>query len=630
MTWKISSRGRFGEFRGTCAWALKKNVGMTALLAVLLFLCLPLPTMMEISRIGQDASLKASARPAELALRCPEFVKAEILLFGVTLLLVFSVVFCVRLFGYLQNRRSVDLFHSLPVGRVPMLLGRWCAGMAALAAPVLVNFLILRLVLLSAGVPPLAGEMNLWSAMLWLLLMTAAAFTFCTFLAVCSGSVMDTVLSVLGISAGFPVCVLLCVQLVQYTLPGAAFDWWFAYLPVATLLAPFPAAYLPFAQGTVPMPAWFLPWWICVTAALLAGACLIYRRRKSEAAEDPAAFPIPKTAVRFLLTAAVGIGVGFTMMGGGVFSFFVGVLAGSAAAHVVVEALYARGFSTLKKSAKWYAAFAACFLAFYGVITTGCFGYDTRVPAASEVESVSAGVVGGQRQFILSNSENRSVTLQPVLKRPESIRTVLQIHKSIIGLSRENNYPYVPRNISGARLTLSYRLKNGRTLVREYAFPFGPDNSLFEKNWDAITGMLEYRQKDDLVFYLQPYDMKSFTVNTGGQDERTATFSKIDEKAEMLAALRENCLENPGAGVNDSKDSCSVTVTWAKEITPSASLREALGGCAGTIRADGGEYAYRTGDRVDMEVKKLQKQQEYRYLMQKKAEIEKRLGKSRK
>ncbi len=71
----------------------------------------------------------------------------------------------------------------------------------------------------------MAGSMGLVSAMFWLLLMAAAAFTFCMFLTVCSGSMMDTILSLLGINAGFPIGFLLCVQLVQLTLPGMGIDW---------------------------------------------------------------------------------------------------------------------------------------------------------------------------------------------------------------------------------------------------------------------------------------------------------------------------------------------------------------------------------------------------------------------
>lgn len=609
MTWTISLPERFSEFRKTYGWVLKKNIGMMVLLTVLLFLSLPLMLLFQISRINQIDSMTEAQRATMLAQSCPSFVSSEILYFGVTLMLIFSIVFCVRLFWYLQNKRSVDLFHSLPVGRVPMLLGRWCVGMTALALPVLVNFLILRLVLLSAGVPPMAERMSLFGAMMWLLLMAAGAFTFCTFLAVCSGSMMDTVLSVLGINAGFPICLLICVQLAEITLPGINYDW-FEYLAPATLLAPFPAAYLPFAQRVLDLPAWFLPWWICFTIVLLVGSCVLYRRRRSEAAEDLSAFPIPKTIVRFLVTACAGVGFGMILMNNGTVGFFIGVLAGSAVAHVIVEALYARGFSMLKKSIVWYAVFAGCFLVFYGVLTTGCFGYDTRIPDASEVESVAVCLHNEQRQFI--TADGKGTELYPVLKRPESIRSVLQIHKELTGWYRENSYPYTPQGpAAGADLTLEYHLKNGRTLMRSY---YASERSIGEvnKGRQEVTDLLEYKQGNDVAFYLQPADMESFTIGTGQKGVQAVTITDIGQKTEMLEALKKYCMETSFEQSEDGSDyPYQVSVKWTDNINPNERLRAALGGGSGKIKILSSDYRYRSGDALDAAVQKIRSELKY-------------------
>ena len=54
----------------------------------------------------------------------------------------FTIVFAVSLFHYLQNKRSVDLYHALPIRRETMLLGRVCAAFASLAVPFVVLFLL--------------------------------------------------------------------------------------------------------------------------------------------------------------------------------------------------------------------------------------------------------------------------------------------------------------------------------------------------------------------------------------------------------------------------------------------------------------------------------------------------------
>ncbi len=47
------------------------------------------------------------------------FLKSGVFL----VLMLYLVVFCCNSFGYMHTRRSVDLFHALPVRRRPLLLG---------------------------------------------------------------------------------------------------------------------------------------------------------------------------------------------------------------------------------------------------------------------------------------------------------------------------------------------------------------------------------------------------------------------------------------------------------------------------------------------------------------------------
>ena len=138
MTSTTSSIRRRKEFRETYLWSLKKNRGMMALMALLLFMALPMILM----------TIMANARNNTKEIYTPEMwtqtymqsFRSLIPILAIPITLIFVVVLSVFLFSYMHQKRSVDLFHALPVGRSPMLLGRLLAGLTALLAPLLRNF----------------------------------------------------------------------------------------------------------------------------------------------------------------------------------------------------------------------------------------------------------------------------------------------------------------------------------------------------------------------------------------------------------------------------------------------------------------------------------------------------------
>lgn len=602
MTSKTSFPERRRECWQTYCWALKKSTGMLSLLTVLLFLCMPLVLMVGLAHENEQIVIEAN-RIQILTQFYSECLRVAVPVFSLSLLLLFALILCIRLFSYMQNKRSVDLFHALPVGRIPMLLGRWCAGITVLFAPLLLNIGIAALVAASYRITPSVGNISLAASMLWVMLMAAAAFTFCVFMAVCSGSTMDTVLSILGVNVGCPLFFWSAIYLMEHTLPGLSFGIQ-NNLDFITLFAPFAAAYLPFFS----IQNWFLPWWLVLTAALLATACLLYRQRKSETAEDQFAFPIPKVIIRFLLTSVGGIGFGLILSRTGMAGFLIGILAGSAVSHIIVEAIYSRGFRNLKQSFAWYAVFIGIFAVFYGVIATGCFGYDTRIPNAADVESVSVYSdnmnVSGKRSVY---DENHSqILLKPILKNAESISTVLEVHKNIVSNYRSDGFPYFPQQTLYNELSLTYRLKNGHSIRRTY-YLLGRDSQDEHDNNQSeiqkITSLNEYKQGCDIIFYIAPEDIRSIQVIHGEKDTETV-LPEGPSKQELLTALRNNYPDN--ILNKDDHGKKTLVVNFKDNVVPKDSrLKEMLGGYTGKIDLGSGNYCYKSGGEVDQLIQRM-------------------------
>lgn len=160
MTAKASFPSRFREFRRIYIWSIRKNRGLAALLTVLLFLVLPLPLLFALPSWRENTQRAAeSALKAHTTFYSQQFISGEYSSFlktlvpmaAVPILLVFCVILTVMLFRYMHTKRSVDLFHALPVGRVPLLLGRWAAGVTALFAPVLLITAVVQVIASANG-----------------------------------------------------------------------------------------------------------------------------------------------------------------------------------------------------------------------------------------------------------------------------------------------------------------------------------------------------------------------------------------------------------------------------------------------------------------------------------------------
>lgn len=559
MTLKTSSNNTWKEFTQTYCWALKKSRGMAALLFLLTFMADPMILLLSAPGWLKDAAeefnsfTESGLQTAALSLQqiissyYNSFLKVAIP-FSTSLLLLFTLILCIQLFSYMHNKRSVDLFHSLPVGRTPMLLGRWCAGLTVLFVPMIVNTGIAEIVRLSYGITLEAVSAPPLLQMLWALLITMASFTFCLFMAVCSGTTLDTILSILGVNVGYPVLILLGMTIATMIVPGLSFDYR-SHLLIITALAPFSAILVPVITE---VSAVFPIWWVVLTLLLLSASTILYQKRKSESAENNFAFPIPKIIIRFLLTAVGGIGFGLVLrsIANG---FLIGIVTGSVITHIAVEAVYSRGFSHLKKSMKWYGVFAAVFVAFYGVLATGLFGYDTKVPNAQDVASVTVNagdtdiIAGGGCRTIFSEKHRiLNSTITPLLTDQKNIQAVIDTQKKVIEHYRSDSYPYQLRNTASRLLTVTYHMKNGRSIHRDYQYYYNGNSGelvsweAYNQQLKAITSIPEYIKGTDMIFHVSASDVKSVDVtNSSGQNSFVPDEAA---KQQLLDALQQDIL----------------------------------------------------------------------------------------
>jgi hypothetical protein len=349
MTLKIFSDRQWKEFKEIYCWSLKQRFGIMLLYMALLFLALPMIMMLSLFNVQQHISSKVSLTE-EMANTFSGVLKALLPILVVPLTLLFILILSVMLYNYMHQKRSVDYFHSLPVGRTPLLLGKYFAGLTLIFVPLTVNFGIIAIILGVNGLGNFVPIINIVYDLLWAMFMVIAAFSFTVLMAVCSGTTMDMVISAIVINLSYPILIMLCQFTSTCILPGLNFGdnfltvYAFAFAPYAAAFVPFlPKNYSGDTMGTS-----FTVWWILMTLVLFIACITLYDKRKSESAENNFAFPLPKIVIRFVATAAVGLGLGITFLSvtgdSNPASFFLGVAAGSLITHIIAEAIYSRGF----------------------------------------------------------------------------------------------------------------------------------------------------------------------------------------------------------------------------------------------------------------------------------------------
>lgn len=409
-------------------------------------------------------------------------------------LFVFGCVLAMALVGYLMSPRAVGLLHALPVRRGTLLATHTLVGWLMLNVPALLA------VLVSIPVQAYYGGVA-WGALgAWLLVHCGLSLFFLALGLLCA-MVTGWLLAIPAIYAVVNFAVIAAAGLVRtlcslfcYGYAGdddfAPFVYWLT--PVVNLVKRFGTC------GVERSDAAPYPWQVqfpadvvhavgiytAAGAALLALTYLLYRRRKSESAADPAAFPWMRPVFRYgtglLGGLALGLGLYQLVLGWRMESEtgrWVGLLVSTvlmgALCYYAAEMLVRKSLRVLRRSLP--GAGLVCVL--LALVCAGARfdvpGYAARVPDVSAVTQVQL---------------RGSLGLSAVnCTEPETIETVIALHREIITLRPDEDDPE-----NSAYITLRYTLTDGSTLTR--AYQLNPAGEL-EDALETVFNTGEVREK---------------------------------------------------------------------------------------------------------------------------------------
>ncbi len=468
-------------------FSLKKTAGWTAIYTILLFLCYPLILFKE---------------AASMANRYPDYPdRMNMLLSRMTvtsfmvsaLLCAMVLVFSAVLYAYMHGKRSADFFHSMPVERSVMLSANFAAGFTNLVLPIWLNSLIAAL-----AYPiflPMADYGQMWK----LIALEVLAWTIGAFVLLAISTMVAVTVATAVENVGYTVALLLEGSLILLIWDLACSTVFTSYPSIfdGRIVSPYLANLLYYLSpvfalartilGLLRTPEqgyalslkggdlsnWLpLLFWLVLGLAALWLAMKIYKNRQSERAEQWGRQSLIGFVVK-LMSAIIGAflfgGLLGTMLGlENRFLFTFGALTGAPLVYLVIEAITNRGFHNMKKCLPYLCAALAITLTGSLYFAFDGFGYDERVPEASEVKTVtlelSYGLAGAKKSdaYAKGYSESNEWGLYGsdsdyVFDEENTIELITEIHKASIdgegnywcgaGLSYDKNFGKLNRRI---------------------------------------------------------------------------------------------------------------------------------------------------------------------------------------
>ena len=462
MSWEVRTmRSGTSFFNGTLyRKAFFRFWPIWALYGTMWLLILPLRFLAE--------AMRGSVRSDQSTLEYLQQIARDIpsaLPFGVTAAAVAGVVCAMAVFAYLYSSRSACMMHALPARREALFVSHYLAGLSFLLLPHLAVYA------LTLAVEASLGCLALGPLTTWLLVQSGVClffYSFAVFCAMFTGNLVALpvfygILNFL-VMLVTSLVVTVCRQFLYgfYNFPSALYaaaEWLTPALNLYRAVVPTYTtdAVLVYSPETVGIYA-------AAGVVLAAAALLVYRARHIESAKDVVAVKLVRPVFKYgfafctgltggMATAAIllqesGAGLTFWVVVWGIIGYF------------AAEMLLKKSFRVLK-AWKGGAALGAVLLLLCLSVNLDWYGFESRVPAAGQVESVDI--------YGLDSAPYDGAHGSLTLTDPEDIQLVTQLHQMAIQAEPETD---ASANAAGADsylyLYLTYHLADGTTLRRYY------------------------------------------------------------------------------------------------------------------------------------------------------------------
>ena len=525
MTSTVSFKEKLKQAYSVFKWDLKSCLGAMAVYAILaaVFTTIILTLCIVFGFYAQDAyttytqaisSLETAPdtnNAIAVAVKVFQIIASQMIYF---LTIIFAIIYTVKVYSYLHNKRKADLYGSLPISRIMLFVSKSASAYLFTLIPAMFFLGIIFIVSMCFGQPIVTEALNIYVK---LLMGTLASISAYGLISVCCGTTLNSVIMFITVCIAYPLSAMFIKGVANGFFYGS-YTGIFKNHFIMNALNPL-AAY----DGIN------IIYWLIFSAVCIVASAFLVKRRKAERAQASFAYYLPCHIVKVLVSFLVGMFLGvlfgsLNVLGNGYFGFVFGFILGSVPAFVIAHLIFYKGISKLIRTSIPLGGLVVVVVAVMAVCSYDVFGYNEFIPKADDVKS--AGLIDSSNLYRESDSNLNKIVRNSAedFTDKERINSIISSHSSIIADKDFTSYKKFQSvwydmfvynmniGLNEMRYSFAYKMNNGSVVTRTYSVYDSFSSDTIDTS--EIVNTKTYTEKYTAALNANQSDISSVTVKT--------------------------------------------------------------------------------------------------------------------
>lgn len=448
---------------------------------------------------------------------------------------VIPVLTAILLFRYIQNKKSVDMIHSLPIKRGKLYDNHIFIGILLLVVPVIITALSALLLKESLNLNTATIHFTIKNVVSW------ASITILFNIVIFLSSVLVGMFTGLSTAQGILTYIFLFLPIglttlissnLEFFIYGVANDYYLGnnidfFSPLTRL------------SNNKPLTSMEIFIYIILCIVFYLVARFAYHKRNLEAASNIVAFkhlqPVFKYGITFCCMLASGLY--FSEGGYGIRFVILGYVIGSLIGYIIAETIITKSLRIFK-NIKGYFMYAGIITLVAIVINSDIIGYEKRVPALENIDSIVM-----DNGFYYSNDIKDNPT--PAYHEIQNFNNIMKLHSKLITDKKTLKYS----SNSDKQVDILYNLKSGKQIKRQYNIPQGE----YEKYLKPIYESKEYKKFHNSILNTDHKSIDKISISSSYTHKGITLTNPLQIK-EATNILKKEALNEPYESIIDSRD----------------------------------------------------------------------------
>lgn len=444
--------------------------------------------------------------------------------------IVFTIIYTVRIYSYLHNKRKADLYGSLPIGRSTLFIAKSISAYLMSIIPAIFFLSLISIISVCSGHSVVSEVTKLFPE---ICMGTLASISFFGLIAICCGTMLNSVLMFIAVCVAYP----LSAIFIKGTVVGC-FDGFYVGIFKDSVIM----------NALNPLAAYDginVIYWLIFSVVCIALGAFLAKKRKAERAQSAFAFHLPcyiiKVLVSFLAGMFLGVLFGSMNVFGGYAGFVFGFILASVPVYIIVHLILYRGFSKLIKTSIPLGALIIVSCVGVALCCFDAFGYNSYVPKTQDIKSAGFYEANSNYQAKGSAVDKNLKDMADDITDKDTIANILEAHYQLVDNRNysvknkfkntwvsmfKDNVPVFSEISKNPDYAFAYTLNNGNIVTRTYS-----SASAFEETESYLTSTYNELDTSDIIYskgYIKAY---SPLVKADYKDINTFIVSGFDGKA---------------------------------------------------------------------------------------------------